>query len=315
MESQKIVFGARGSALALAQTRTVIRELEERHPHLVCSLEIITTTGDQIQHVPLTGMSTQGVFVSELEQALLNGKIDVAVHSLKDLPTKQPQNLCIAATPPREDPRDVLFSKNNRNLAELEKGFILGTSSARRGAQIKHLRPDALLKDIRGNVDTRMKKVVDGQYDATILAAAGIVRLGLTERVSYYFGVDEMLPAPAQGALALEIAGDRPDLMEILQTVECPQTRAATISERTVLETLGSGCSLPLAAYAEIRSGRLLLKARVVSADGEQVVEAKCEGRVEDAAVIGRTVGNNLIKKGAAEIIETAESHATPGAS
>ncbi len=303
MKDKKIIFGSRGSKLALAQTRSMIAALQDLYPGLSCDIRIISTSGDRDQHTPLTTMSQQGVFVREIEAALLRGSIDVAVHSLKDLPTQQPEGLLIAAIPEREDARDALISRAG-GITDLPSGARVGTSSTRRRCQLLFLNPAIRAEHIRGNVDTRLRKLHNGEYEAIILAAAGLHRLGMAGEIDEYLDIGHFLPAPAQGALALEIAANRHDLRELLEPLNDFNTRAAVLAEREVLKTLGSGCSLPMAAHAFIDNGRLKLLAAYFREQGEEKLTITRWGHPEDAAGIGQEAGHFLIEHGALQHLE-----------
>ncbi len=304
---EKLIFGTRGSLLARVQTEAIIAELQALHPNLECEMRVIRTRGDEILNQPLAKIEGKGLFVKEIEKALLAGEIDIAVHSLKDLPTEQPEGLSVAAIPRREIPWDVLYSTNGWTPAELPQGAKVGTSSLRRAAQLKRLRPDLQIADIRGNVDTRLRKVKQGEYDATILAAAGLARLQLLTPQMQRFTPEEMLPAPAQGALAIEVHMENRRALEPVSRLHHPESAAAVIAEREVLHRLGSGCAVPLAAFAEVAGDRLHLRARVIHPDGEPMLEAELSGSRQEAKAIGREVADRLIAQGALALIETAE--------
>ena len=305
MNAKTVRFGTRGSKLALTQTNQVIAALCSAHPGLEYEIKIISTAGDQIQDKPLSVMSNTGVFVREIENALLGNDIDIAVHSFKDLPTQQPWGLTIAAVPARRDARDALYSRDGASFTNLPHGASIGTSSMRRRAQCKYLRPDLIIRDIRGNVDTRMRKVQEGQYDATILAAAGLARLGLLQRAHQFFAPEEFMPAPAQGALAIEIRADDTAIADVVKAIDHPASRFAVLAERKVLEALGSGCSLPLAAYATCFREQLSLRARVIDPDGDRRISVQASGPVRDAEKIGEDAARLLIAEGAEKILWT----------
>jgi hydroxymethylbilane synthase len=311
MAKHRIIFGTRGSKLALAQTQKVIVHFRRRFPDVQCELKAISTTGDRVQNIALSSMSAQGVFVREIEHELAAGKIDVAVHSLKDLPTRQPEGLVIAAIPERADARDTLYTGPDKSLRILSFGGVVGTSSVRRAAQIRYLLKGVRIEDIRGNVDTRMRKVDGGHYDATILAAAGLLRLELLHKVAYCFAADEMLPAPGQGALALEARADDDKILHYVNQLDCADARATVTAERAVLEALGSGCSLPLAAHAVIRNNHIVLKAAVFNPDGERRLLVKGDDQAKNARKLGEQLAKDLLACGADKILQEIESHAT----
>ena len=300
-----LVIGSRGSQLALWQAQWVERRLRELGHD--SRIEIIRTTGDKITDVALAKVGTKGLFTKEIEEALLDGRVDCAVHSLKDLPTEIPEGLQIAATPEREDPRDAIVGAA---LRDLPKNAKVGTSSLRRTAQLRQIRPDLSIQDIRGNLDTRLKKLDDGQYHAIVLAAAGLNRLGLSHRISEILDPEIMCPAPGQGALAIEVAQWAPSGHLPVSLLDHPQTRAATTAERALLASLGGGCQVPIGAYAGIKGGTLHLLAVVASPDGTHVIRKSASGKAPDAAEIGARLGATLLESGAQEILE--EVYATP---
>ena len=264
-----------------------------------------------LKNVSLTIIGGKGVFTKELEEALLDGRIDLAVHSLKDLPTRLPENLSIAAITEREDARDALvlrsgFEIESPSIARLPAQAVVGTSSPRRLAQLKYLRPDLEVKDLRGNVDTRLRKLDEGQYDAVILAAAGLRRLGLQERISAYLEPAEMLPAVSQGALGIETRAGDVETIALLLPLDHAQTRAACLAERALLRGLGGGCQLPIAAHAFVHEEYLRLDGLVASVGGEMLIREMIEGRREDAAQLGQTLAESLLAKGAASLLAQA---------
>ena len=287
-------IGTRGSKLALAQTGTVAEMLRQANPGLEVETTIISTAGDRDQSSPLSAGEGIGWFTSALQEALLGGSVDLAVHSYKDLPTKRPDGLIIAAIPLREDPRDALVTRRKTSLRGMASGLVIGTSSARRSAQLRATRPDLELRQIRGNVDTRLAKLDAGEYDAIVLAFAGLKRLGLDGRVSQVLGFEEMLPAPAQGALAVECRADDAQTRRFIATIDDPSLRQAVTAERTFLATLEAGCSFPAAAYAEHFGSTLKLNALVAAADG-RVFRSKMAGQAETAAGLGRALAEELI--------------------
>ena len=297
-----LIIGSRGSPLALWQARWIAGRLQELGRET--RIEIIKTTGDKIRDVPLAkvGSSTglKGVFTKEIEEALLDGRIDLAVHSLKDLPTELPDGLTVGAVPERADPRDVLAGKT---LDELVAGDIVGTSSLRRAAQLRHLRPDLEIADIRGNVDTRLRKLDEGNYASIVLAAAGLKRLGLEARIAETLEPSVMAPAVGQGALAVEIREDDVDTAEALASLDHAETRMAVEAERALLGALGGGCQVPLGAHARQADGGLELAAVVVSANGERLIRANATGDSSNPATLGAVVAEQLKRQGAVELI------------
>lgn len=303
-----LTIGSRGSRLALWQASWVKSALEALHTQLEVKIEIIKTTGDALKNVSLTVIGGQGVFTKELEEALLDGRIDLAVHSLKDLPTQLPEKLALAAITEREDARDALVLRTDSKLekptlAQLPSQAIIGTSSPRRLAQLKHLRPDVSVKDLRGNVDTRLRKLDEGLYDAVILAAAGLRRLGWASRISAYLETREMLPAVGQGALGIETRADDVETRAVLQSLDHAETRAACVAERALLRGLGGGCQLPIAAHAFVHEEHLRLDGLVASVGGEQLIRETIAGAVEEAAQLGQTLADSLLAKGAVSLL------------
>jgi len=298
--ARPLVIGSRGSKLALWQAEQARDRLLALHPQLDIKIEIIKTTGD-VKSEPLSVIGGKGVFTKELEDALLDGRIDIAVHSLKDLPTVLPEGLSISAICEREDPRDalVLRSDLSGSLLDLPQGAVVGTSSQRRLAQLKALRPDVLVKDLRGNVDTRIRKLDEGQYDAVILASAGLLRLGLKKRISVRIDPSEMLPAVGQGAIAIETRSDDSFAVETTARLDHSETRLACLSERAFLRGLGGGCQLPIAAHATIDRGLLTLDGLVAKPDGSEIWRDQSTGPAEHAEQLGSALAALLIKNGA----------------
>jgi hydroxymethylbilane synthase len=291
-----LVIGSRGSKLALWQANHIKGALEALGEE--CRIEIITTSGDRFQSGPLKEIGTKGLFTKEIEEALLEGRIDVAVHSLKDMPTEIPDGLQITATPEREDARDVMIGCR---LDELKRGSRVGTGSLRRVAQIRAARPDLVVEGIRGNVDTRIRKLDEGQFDSIVLAAAGLRRLGWTDRIAEYLPVDVMCPAVGQGCLAIETRSDYGTGMQACLRLEHAPTRAAITAERAVLAVLGGGCHVPIGAHGTIVDGALHLRAVVISPDGSRAVKSEAYGM--DPVNIGTALGKELLEKGAADIL------------
>jgi hydroxymethylbilane synthase len=295
----RLKIGSRGSQLALWQANHIADQLR-KHGHEV-EIEIIHTTGDKITDVALAKVGSKGIFTKEIEDALAAGSIDLAVHSLKDLPTELSEAFQIAAIPTREDPRDAFCSKNYSLIEELPKGARVGTSSLRREAQLKAIRPDLAVHPLRGNVDTRLRKLESGEYDAIILASAGLNRLGKTELVRQIIPVESMCPAAGQGALAIEVrAGDQP-VLDALLFLDDAGARAETDCERALLRKLGGGCQVPIGANAESRGGTLHLEAVVASPDGNLVLRESLAG--SDPVKLGELVADNLLRRGGAEIL------------
>ncbi len=300
-----LVVGSRGSRLALRQTELVVGPLRERHPDLQIDVREIRTEGDRRPEDSLTQIGGQGVFVKELESALLRGEIDFAVHSLKDMPADLAPGCEIAAVPQRGDPRDALVSRHGATLADLPAGARVGTGSARRAVQLCALRPDVEAVDIRGNVDTRVRKVDEGQFDGAVLAVAGLERLGLLARATEIFAPDVMLPAVGQGALAVEARADDAELLALLEALDHRETRLACEAERAFLQRLGGGCRLPFGALAEIDDETLRIRGFISNADGARMFRGEVSGREEDAISLGATLAESLLTQGAAEFVET----------
>jgi len=291
-----IVIGSRGSQLALWQARHIASCLQKLG--VETRLEIIKTTGDKITDVPLAQVGGKGLFTKEIEEALLAGAIDLAVHSLKDMPTGLPAGLTLAAIPEREDPRDALIGKP---LAELSAGSRVGTSSLRRAAQLHALGRGLVTENLRGNVDTRLRKLDEGHYDAIVLAAAGLRRLGWGERIRQLIDVEVMCPAAGQGALAIETRDDGGAGHEIARKLDHAETNAAVTAERSLLATLEGGCQVPIGAHAKFDGGVLHLLAVVASPDGTRVMRDRAEGR--DALALGRELGERMLASGARDIL------------
>jgi hydroxymethylbilane synthase len=294
-----LVIASRGSQLALWQARWVADQLSTAgHP---CRIEIIKTTGDKITDVPLAKVGTKGLFTKEIEEALLDGRADLAVHSLKDLPTELPEGLVLVAVPRREDPCDAVVG---RTLADLPLGAKVGTSSLRRAAQLRQLRPDLQVESVRGNLDTRLRKLDEGQYEAILLAAAGLKRLGWGDRIAEILPPERMCPAVGQGALAIEARAG----FETAAVLDHADTHIAVTAERAVLAALGGGCQVPIGAYSTVAEGRVRLLAIVAAPDGGLVVRAEGEGPAADAADIGARVAADLLERGAREILRAVYS-------
>jgi hydroxymethylbilane synthase len=303
-----LVIGSRGSKLALVQAEIVRTQLALLHPALEVRIEIVKTAGD-VKTDPLSVIGGKGVFTKELEDALLDRRIDIAVHSLKDLPTVIPEELVIAAMCKREDPRDalVLTERNPRvakpSVGTLPKGAIIGTSSPRRLAQLKHLRGDLIFKDLRGNVDTRLRKLDEGEYDALVLACAGLRRLGREERISAPLLTTEMLPAVGQGAIAIETRAGDEETIALVGGLDHKFTRLACTAERSFLLSLGGGCLLPIAAHAVVRDKRIRLQGLVADALGKRIVRDQISGALDEAEQLGRLLAERLLVNGAGELL------------
>lgn len=301
---RKLILATRGSKLALAQAETIAAMLRAAHDGLQVELQIIQTKGDLVLDRALSRIGDKGLFVKEIEQALLDRTADLAVHSCKDLPSMLPDPLTLAAFPRRADPRDVLISRHNLRLQDLPTGAIIGTSSLRRACQIRHLRPDVQVIDLRGNVDTRLRKAQSEQYDAIILAAAGLERLDLSDVVTEVFAPEVVLPAVAQGALAVECRADDTEVRELLAALNDATTEQAVRAERAFLARLEGGCQVPIAAHATIDGAALQLHGLIGTPDGAQVVRGERTGTIDDPAVVGVALAEELLNGGGASILE-----------
>src|SRR5579863_6429711 len=298
----RLRIGSRGSQLALWQAHHISALLRERSHEV--ELEIIKTTGDKITDVALAKVGTKGMFTKEIEEALAEGRIDLAVHSLKDLPTELSPGFEIAAITARENPRDVFCSVHYSRIEDLPPGARVGTSSLRRQAQLKAMRADLLIHPLRGNVDTRLRKLEQGEYDAIILAAAGLNRLGKTELVRQVIPAEIMCPAAGQGALGIEIREGDAATRRHLEFLNDTAARAATTCERALLNSLGGGCQVPIGAFAEMRNGKLHLDAIVADPDGSKLLRESRVGDLSDPEKLGNDVGDTLLKRGGDEILE-----------
>lgn len=296
-------IGTRGSALALWQARSIARALRETtgiEPEIV----IIKTSGDKFQQASFSQIGTKGVFIKELEDALLEGRIDLAVHSMKDVPTEMPEGLTIAAIGKREDVRDALLSSSGATLASLPQGARVGTSSLRRQSQLLYARRDLRLLELRGNVDTRIEKLRRGDYDAIVLAKAGLDRLGLSANISQVLPHEVSLPAAGQGAIGIEARTGDAETLRVLAALDDPESRSAVTAERAALAGLGGGCQVPIGAWGRVENGRLALDVAVLSPDGTQRMWEKDSGSPEEAEAIGKRVAKKLRDGGAAALLE-----------
>lgn len=292
-----LTIASRGSQLALWQARWVEARLAEAGRAV--RIEIVKTTGDSITDAPLARIGGKGLFTKEIEEALLSRRADIAVHSLKDLPTELPEGLVLAAVPAREDPRDAMVGST---FAALPKGAKVGTSSLRRAAQLRKLRPDLVIESVRGNIDTRLRKWREGQYYAIVLAATGLKRLGWEDRITEILPPEVMCPAVGQGALGIETRPDSPGFTAAAP-LDDPDTRAAVTAERALLAALGGGCQVPIGAHATVAGPRLRLFGIVAAQDGSALVSAESEGSTADAAAIGRELAAALLDRGARGIL------------
>ncbi len=302
MDERTVIAGTRGSRLALWQTQHVLQALERAWPRLACRMQRFQTKGDKTLDVPLPQIGGKGLFTAELEQALREKRIDVAVHSLKDLPTETASGLTLGAVLGRTTAQDALVAREPWTLDTLPVGASVGTSSYRRTAQLRHRRPDLAVVPIRGNVDTRVRKVQSGMYDAAVMAAAGLERLGLTEAITARLPFEVMLPAPGQGALAVQCRADDAHTLSLLAALDDEADRAATTAERAFLQALGGGCATPIAAYARRdEDGFIEMEALIASLDGQVMIRVR--GRGDDARQLGEDLAREALHQGAEEVL------------
>lgn len=300
---RKLVIASRESALAMWQARHIQARLQALYPEATVEILGMTTTGDQILDSPLARIGGKGLFVKELEQALADGRADLAVHSMKDVPMNLPDGFALAATGEREDPRDAFVSVNYQRLEDLPQGSVVGTSSLRRQSQLQARFPHLKIESLRGNLQTRLRKLDEGQYAAIILAAAGLKRLGLEDRITQLIGPENSIPAVGQGALGIEIRADREDMRSVLAPLNHPDTAACVEAERAMSRALAGSCTVPLGAYAHIENGRLRMTGFVASVDGREMVRDNVEGLPGDADALGRELAAKLIGHGADRIL------------
>jgi hydroxymethylbilane synthase len=303
-----IKIGTRGSKLALWQANWVKSVLEEKFPQHTVELIIIKTQGDKILDVPLAKVGGKGLFVKEIEQALLTRHIDIAVHSMKDMPAEIPDGLCIGAVPERENPSDVFISQSGLGFKELDSGSIVGTSSLRRGAQLRHVRPDIVIQPLRGNLDTRFKKLESENLDAIVVAAAGVKRLNLEHKITEYLDPNIILPAIGQGALCIEIRNDDAKVGPLVESMDHEPTRTVVKGERAFLNRLEGGCQVPIAGHGKINKDRLILTGLVAEIDGTQMIKGEKSGPLDSAEAIGIDLAEELLARGAAEILQKLKS-------
>ncbi len=308
---KQIRIGSRGSALALWQAEWVKSELEKKYASISVTLTKIKTTGDKILDVPLAMVGGKGLFVKEIEEAMLEGEIDIAVHSMKDVPTFFPDGLHLSCITKREDARDALLTRNKVKFKDLPKGANVGTSSLRRQAQLMNVRPDFVIHQLRGNVDTRLRKLKEGQYDAIILAAAGVKRLGLAENVSEYIDPEISLPAIGQGALGIECRVDDRELNDLIAFFNHADTRICVTGERALLRRLEGGCQVPIACYGEMKDGKLHLTGLVGSVDGKRIIKDAIDGAPEKAEKLGVMLAEKLLSRGADVILREVYGNTT----
>ena len=299
---RRIIVGTRGSKLALAQTESVINTIMETNPAVQLTLARITTQGDRLREVPLHRLPGAGIFVKELEAALLAGEIDMAVHSLKDIPTDIPTGLSLAGVTMRLDPRDTLVSRKE-GLHELASGCLIGTGSPRRTVQLLDCRSDLIVRQVRGNVDTRLRKVSSGELDGIIVAAAALIRLGWDEKITEYLTVDDFLPAVGQGALGREIRSDDREMAELMGKLNHQPTWCSILAERAFLRSLGGGCRAPIAALGEVSGDVLSLQGMVAGPESRVVLRGSGDGSANDPEWLGAQLAQRMFETGAADII------------
>ena len=302
--SASIKIGTRGSKLALWQANWVKSTLNRKFPRLTIELEVIKTQGDKILDVPLANVGGKGLFVKEIEQALMDRRVDLAVHSMKDMPAAIPEGLCIGAIPRREISSDVLISKSGLVFSKLKSGSVIGTSSLRRGALLRHSRKDIAIRPLRGNLDTRLRKLETEDMDAIAVAAAGVKRLNLEDRITEYLDEEFMLPAVGQGALCIEIRENDPPVSEMISALEDSQTRAIVSGERAFLNRLEGGCQIPIAGHGKIENDRYMLTGLVAEVDGSHVIKDTVSGPVEAPERLGIELAERLLAKGADELLD-----------
>lgn len=308
MQQQIVRIATRKSALAMWQAEFVRDQLLAAHPGLEVELVTFTTLGDKILDSPLSKVGGKGLFVKELEQALLDDRADIAVHSMKDVPAEFPEGLGLAVILEREDPRDAFVSNQHKKLEDLPQGAVVGTSSLRRQCQLRALRDDLVIKDLRGNVNTRLSKLDEGQYDAIILASAGLIRLDMKDRITEYLAQDVLLPAVAQGAIGIECRIDDTDRLRLIAPLSHGETEIRVRAERAMNLRLMGGCQVPIAGYSEIDHGMIVLRGLVGRTDGSEIIESVISGRPEDAEELGQVLADDLLARGARDILVELEA-------
>lgn len=304
MTKRRLTIATRESPLAMVQAEWVKAELQKRHPHLAIEFLGITTQGDKRQDVALRQIGGKGLFVKELEEALLDGRADIAVHSMKDVPMELPEGLCIPVICEREDPRDAFVSNQYQSVLALPMSATVGTASLRRQTQLRAIRPDLDLQDLRGNVNTRLRRLDEGDFAAIILAGAGLKRMGFTNRIRAYLTIEQSLPAAGQGALGIECREDAEVVRELIAPLNHPNTAYAVIAERAVCRRLQGGCQVPIAAYAEVHHQEIHLRALVSNRSGMKILRSRLTGSCDHADDIGKRVAEELIQQGAEKILK-----------
>lgn len=300
---KEIIVGSRGSKLALVQTNLVLEKLKEIKGGYSFKIKIIETEGDKLLNSPLSKIGGKGLFVKEIEEELLEKKIDIAIHSMKDVPVQLPPELTIASIPDRASPKDALISRNNKKIQELSPESIIGTSSLRRKAQLLSFRKDLKIVDLRGNLDTRLRKLQEGSLDAIIVAVSGLYRLGLSRMITQELPTEVFLPAAGQGALGIELRKDNFEVKEIVEKINCYNFYQEITAERAFLRKLGGGCQTPIGVMAKIEVEELYLEGMVTSLNGQEIIKDKIVGKNEEAEDLGDKLASMLLKKGAAKIL------------
>ena len=298
-----IRIATRKSALAVWQAEHVAATLRDLAPVSAVELLLLSTRGDEILDKSLQAIGGKGLFIKELEVAMLDGRADIAVHSMKDVPADMPDGFCIAAVLERANPFDALVTNNVKSLAELPQGALVGSSSLRRQSQLLALRPDLKIEPVRGNVNTRLRKLDDGEFDAIMLACAGLERLGMSARISEQLKPSDMLPASAQGVIGIECRSDRTELRELLATIEHAETKQTTLAERAVTERLQATCHSPLASFATIENDKLMLRSLAARTDGSDVIREEIAGAPQDAEALGFELAERMLALGAADLL------------
>ena len=304
MTSGTIRIGTRGSQLALWQANWVKHQIQAHHPDISVELAVIKTSGDKILDVPLAKVGGKGLFVKEIEEALLAEDIHMAVHSMKDMPGEIPEGLCIAAIPVRDNPCDALIARNVTKIEDLPQGASIGTSSLRRGSQMLYLRPDLDIRPLRGNIDTRIKKLESENLDAVILAAAGMMRLGFGDQITAKIDPQTLMPAVGQGALCIEARKNDAETADLLSAIHHPDTACTVLAERAFLKRLQGGCQVPIAAYAQKQGRELTINAMVAEIDGSVMYREQMQGTADDPEKLGTAVAGRLIDRGAGDIVQ-----------
>ncbi|MCU7859752.1 MAG: hydroxymethylbilane synthase [Candidatus Thiodiazotropha sp. (ex Lucinoma kastoroae)] len=302
--SQTLRIATRKSPLAMWQAEHVAAELKKAHPGIQMELLGMTTQGDKILDTPLAKIGGKGLFIKELEQGILNGQADIAVHSMKDVPVELPEGLHLAVIMQREDPRDAFVSNRYQHFNELPRGACVGTSSLRRQSQLSENRPDLVIKSLRGNVNTRLRKLDEGEYDAIILAAAGLKRLGFEARITALIGPEQSLPAIGQGAVGIECRADDPLVNDLIAPLHHRETAFCVLAERAMNQRLNGGCQVPIAGYAMLESGNLWLRGLVGEPDGSRIIRGEVEGTPEEAESMGKGLAERLLEWGADTILK-----------